>query len=286
MKIKTPATSANLGVGFDCFGIALDLFNTFDVKLSDKDHLENVEEQFNNPDNLFLKAYHKGCESIGVSDSVSVIFDTQIPCSRGLGSSASLITAGLFCASALHKNALTKDEIFQLASLMEGHPDNVAPCIFGGMTISLHQDDKFITKKIEVSPEFKYTLFIPSFEVSTEEARRILPATYPRDIIARNVANSLYFIQGLEEGDNNLLQYGEKDEIHEPYRKKLIPFFDDLRKDFKEDTDGIIVISGSGSTILGISKKEISENLKQQLNYAQIVNVDLCEKGTVVIDEK
>lgn len=286
MKIKTPATSANLGVGFDCFGIALDLFNTFDVKLSDKDHLENVEEQFKNPDNLFLKAYHKGCESIGVSDSVSVIFDTQIPCSRGLGSSASLITAGLFCASALHNNALTKDEIFQLASLMEGHPDNVAPCIFGGMTISLHQDDKFITKKIEVSPEFKYTLFIPSFEVSTEEARRILPATYPRDIIARNVANSLYFIQGLEEGDNNLLQYGEKDEIHEPYRKKLIPFFDDLRKDFKEDTDGIIVISGSGSTILGISKKEISENLKQQINYAQIVNVDLCEKGTVVIDEK
>ena len=286
MKIKNPATSANLGVGFDCFGIALDLFNTFDVKLSDKDHLENVEEQFNNPDNLLLKAYHKGCESIGVSDSVSVIFDTQIPCSRGLGSSASLITAGLFCASALHNNALTKDEIFQLASLMEGHPDNVAPCIFGGMTISLHQDDKFITKKIEVSPEFKYTLFIPSFEVSTEEARRILPATYPRDIIARNVANSLYFIQGLEEGDNNLLQYGEKDEIHEPYRKKLIPFFDDLRKDFKEDTDGIIVISGSGSTILGISKKEISENLKQQINYAQIVNVDLCEKGTVVIDEK
>ena len=233
-----------------------------------------------------MKAYHKGCESIGVSDSVSVIFDTQIPCSRGLGSSASLITAGLFCASALHNNALTKDEIFQLASLMEGHPDNVAPCIFGGMTISLHQDDKFITKKIEVSPEFKYTLFIPSFEVSTEEARRILPATYPRDIIARNVANSLYFIQGLEEGDNNLLQCGEKDEIHEPYRKKLIPFFDDLRKDFKEDTDGIIVISGSGSTILGISKKEISENLKQQINYAQIVNVDLCEKGTVVIDEK
>ena len=146
MKIKTPATSANLGVGFDCFGIALDLFNTFDVKLSDKDHLENVEEQFNNPDNLFLKAYHKGCESIGVSDSVSIIFDTQIPCSRGLGSSASLITAGLFCASALHNNALTKDEIFQLASLMEGHPDNVAPCIFGGMTISLHQDNKFITK--------------------------------------------------------------------------------------------------------------------------------------------
>ena len=169
---------------------------------------------------------------------------------------------------------------------MEGHPDNVAPCIFGGMTISLHQDNKFITKKIGVSPEFKYTLFIPSFEVSTEEARRILPATYPRGIIARNVANSLYFIQGLEEGNNNLLQYGEKDEIHEPYRKKLIPFFDDLRKDFKEDTDGIIVISGSGSTILGISKKEISENLRQQINYAQIVNVDLCKKGTVVINEK
>ncbi len=279
MKIKTPATSANVGVGFDSFGMALGLYNTFTIEQSDQDILEHVEERFNHENNLFLKAYHYGCDAIGVKDYIKVSFDTNIPVSRGLGSSASLICAGLYSASVLHHDALSKEEIFQLASIMEGHPDNVAPCIFGGMTVSSKVQDTFITKKIDISSSWKYTLFIPDFEVSTEKARGILPEHYSLSAASGNIANAIYMIKGLEEGDISLLQYGELDQIHEPYRKKLLPFFDELRKEFKKETGGILLISGSGSTCIGMSQKEVSDDFMKKISYCDILKVDLCEKG-------
>ncbi len=286
MKIKTPATSANIGVGFDSFGLALGLYNTFTIENSDKDILENVEERFNNSDNLFLKAYHSGCEAIGIQDYIYAKFEPNIPVSRGLGSSASLICAGLYGASVLHDNALSKEEIFNLASRLEGHPDNVAPCIFGGMTVSSEYNGKYITKQIEIDKSWKYTLFIPDFEVSTEKARGILPKSYSLKNASRNIANAIYMIKGLEEGDNNLLQYGELDQIHEPYRRQLIPFFDDLRKEFKKETGGILLISGSGSTCIGISKKEVSKDFIQNISYCEILKVDLCKEGMELVHEE
>lgn len=126
ITIKTPATSANIGPGFDCLGLALQLFNTFEVELSHEDFLENVEDRFNNRENLFLTSWHAGCQKIGKDDHVHAIFHTEIPVSRGLGSSSSLIVAGVTAASILHDNALSKDEIFQICAQLEGHPDNVA----------------------------------------------------------------------------------------------------------------------------------------------------------------
>lgn len=283
MIVKTPATSANIGVGFDSFGMAFDVYNTFDIQKSDKDILENVEDRFNNENNLFLKAYHYGCKAIGIEDYIHAIFHTDIPVSRGLGSSASLISAGLFSASALHENALSREEIFKLASLLEGHPDNVAPCIFGGMTVSNKLNEEFITKRIDIDSSWNYTLFIPDFEVSTEKARGILPDCYTRSVASSNIANAVYMLKGLEEGSLDLLKYGELDQIHEPYRKKLIPFFDALRNEFERETGGIVVISGSGSTCLGISQKEVSDDFIQKIEYCDIRKVTLCERGTEVL---
>ncbi len=283
MKIKTPATSANVGVGFDSFGMAFSLYNEFDVSLSDKDILENVEDRFNNENNLFLQSYHIGCDAIGISDYVHAIFHTNIPVSRGLGSSASLITAGLQAASSLHNNALSQKQIFELASSIEGHPDNVAPCIYGGMTISLKKDNEFITEKITLDKSWKYTIFVPNFEVSTEKARSILPDTYSREVVSKNIAYASYMIRALETGSLDLLQYGECDLIHEPYRKTLLPFFDSLKSKYKEETDGILIISGSGSTCLGISKKEVQ---KENYKDLDVHTVSICETGAEVISEE
>ena len=283
MKIKTPATSANVGVGFDSFGMAFSLYNEFDVSLSDKDILENVEDRFNNENNLFLQSYHIGCDAIGISDYVHAIFHTNIPVSRGLGSSASLITAGLQAASSLHNNALSQKQIFELASSIEGHPDNVAPCIYGGMTISLKKDNEFITEKITLDKSWKYTIFVPNFEVSTEKARSILPDTYSREVVSKNIAYASYMIRALETGSLDLLQYGECDLIHEPYRKTLLPFFDSLKSKYKEETDGILIISGSGSTCLGISKKEVQ---KENYKDLDVHTVSICETGTEVTSEE
>ena len=283
MKIKTPATSANVGVGFDSFGMAFSLYNEFDVSLSDKDILENVEDRFNNENNLFLQSYHIGCDAIGMSDYVHAIFHTNIPVSRGLGSSASLITAGLQAASSLHNNALSQKQIFELASSIEGHPDNVAPCIYGGMTISLKKDNEFITEKITLDKSWKYTIFVPNFEVSTEKARSILPDTYSREVVSKNIAYASYMIRALETGSLDLLQYGECDLIHEPYRKTLLPFFDSLKSKYKEETDGILIISGSGSTCLGISKKEVQ---KENYKDLDVHTVSICETGAEVTSEE
>ena len=283
MKIKTPATSANVGVGFDSFGMAFSLYNEFDVSLSDKDILENVEDRFNNENNLFLQSYHIGCDAIGISDYVHAIFHTNIPVSRGLGSSASLITAGLQAASSLHNNALSQKQIFELASSIEGHPDNVAPCIYGGMTISLKKDNEFITEKITLDKSWKYTIFVPNFEVSTEKARSILPDTYSREVVSKNIAYASYMIRALETGSLDLLQYGECDLIHEPYRKTLLPFFDSLKSKYKEETGGILIISGSGSTCLGISKKEVQ---KENYKDLDVHTVSICETGAEVTSEE
>lgn len=285
ITIKTPATSANIGPGFDSFGLAVDLYNTFDVEVSNTDILENVEERFQNPDNLFLKAYHRGCKAIGIEDYVHAIFHTNIPVSRGLGSSSSLIVAGIYASNALHNNPLTIDEIFQLAASIEGHPDNVAPCIFGGMTISTKASKAYITHCLDIHPDWKYTLLIPDFETSTQEARKVLPLTYPRDVVVENIAHASLMIEALRQKDFPLLQIAAIDKIHEPYRKQLIHEFDAVQNII--DNEGVLFISGSGSTCLLISKDPLALEKKAKIHTLQhnwnIIEVALAKKGTEVI---
>ena len=284
ITIKTPATSANVGPGFDCLGLALQLFNTFEAELSHEDSLENVEDRFNNRDNLFLKGWHAGCQKIGKEDHVHAIFHTDIPVSRGLGSSSSLIVAGVTAASILHDSALSKEEIFQISAELEVHPDNVAPCIYGGLTASLIENNVFKTISLPVDKSWKFTVFIPDFEVSTEKARAILPDSYPRSEAAGNTAHAVFMLKGLENGEPDLLAFGKKDYIHEPYRKKLLPFFDHLQKEYEDNTHGILLISGSGSTCIGISKKYMDEekeaNILSEETGMKIIHLPICYGGS------
>lgn len=284
--IKTPATSANIGPGFDCLGLALSIYNSFDVELSDRDSLENVEERFNNTDNLFLQAYHRGCQTIGVNDHIHVIFHCDIPVSRGLGSSSSLIVGGLTAAGVLHNDALNEDQIFELASEMEGHPDNAAPCVYGGLTASLNTGDRFITHQIPLSEDWNFYVFIPDFEVSTNKARAILPENYPRNIASSNSAHAILTVEALRTGNPAFLKVAAVDQIHEPYRKKLIDGYDELKKITEEDTDGTLLISGSGSTCLLITRALLSDEAEKKIHALphrwQIHNVSEAKEGTEI----
>lgn len=265
VNIKTCATSANIGPGFDCLGLALDIYNSFDVEISDKDELINIEDRFNNEDNLFLKSYRQGIKKLNIDDHIKVKFNSNIPISRGLGSSSSLIVGGLKAASVLHNNGLSDEEIFDIAANMEGHPDNVAPCIFGGFTASFKANDHFIYRSLPLSKDLIFTLLIPDFEVSTAEARKVLPSTYERKVAVNNSAKALLLTNAIKDGDITLLKQVSDDEIHEPYRKKLIHDYDEIKDIFKKQTDGVLFISGSGSTCLGISKKELEV---KELNFS------------------
>ncbi len=284
-EIRTPATAANIGPGFDCLGMALGIWNTFHVQKAADTKLINVEERFNNSDNLFLQAYRRGCGLLGENSGIIAEFNCEIPVARGLGSSASMIIGGLKAASILHGDRLSENDILQAACDMEGHPDNTAPCLLGGLTATMRNVYReWIPRRLQVSGLWNITLLIPDFEVNTDEAREILPDMYSRRIIARNTANVVMLTEALRTGDAELLRHASKDRLHEPYRSRLIPDYDTIYSLCVNDAGGALVISGSGPALLLISPRQLSESACAKIealpNSWKIVKTELALQGT------
>ena len=292
IKIKTPASSANIGPGFDCLGIAFDIFNTFTVEKASETVLCGLEDRFNNEDNLFLQAYRKGCEYAGDSPHIHVGFDCDIPVSRGLGSSAALIIGGLCAASMMQKDVLDMDFILSLASEMEGHPDNAAAALYGGLcgAVKMH-GGAVLNRRIDLDEDWKYTLLIPDFEISTAAARAVLPDTYTRRTAWTNSANAIMTVEALRNGDDELLRTCARDAFHEPYRRKLIAGYSQLKEIVEKDSSGAMVISGSGPTCLLISRRPLSADAAKAVSLLpegnwQIREVSPALNGTVVTVEE
>ena len=256
IKIKVPATSANIGPGFDCFGIAYDFYNEYKIEKADKMLISGCDPLYTTKDNVFNVAFNETMKKLKKKGSYHVYYNPNIPANRGLGSSASVIVAGCKTANALYgKNKLTDEEIFQIASKIEGHPDNVAPAIFGGLTASTKLNDgRFYHKKYKVSNKLHFSVLIPDFKTSTEMARKLLPKKYSKEAAVTMISHSVLMIEALTSGDFNLLKNVCKDYIHEPYRKKLIKDYDYIKKTIEKNGDAILLISGSGPTLLVISQ--------------------------------
>ncbi|NLC97361.1 MAG: homoserine kinase [Erysipelotrichaceae bacterium] len=287
IKIKVPATSANLGVGFDVLGIALDIYNTYYVRESDKLIIEGVEEKYQTKDNLFVVAFNEVCTKLNVKKNIYVRIENDIPISRGLGSSASLYVAGALAANTLNNNKLNLQEIFEICTKLEGHPDNIASALFGGFTASLMHENKPYTKQIKVHDKYKFTVLIPDFKISTNKARNVLPHSYYREDVVSNMSSIAHLILALNDGDDKMLSIANNDKIHEPYRKTLIEDFDTLKNECLKNNAYTFTISGSGSSCLVISddkdfsKKINTSNLKN--NWTLIdCNIHL---STPIIEE-
>lgn len=261
IKFRVPATSANLGPGFDCLGLALNLYNTFEIEPSEELILEHTEPRFCNPDNLFVKAFRRAGGT-----NLHVRFGCDIPSSRGLGSSAAMIVGGIAAAKLLG-SPITSDQLFELSAEMEGHPDNAAPCIYGGLSACMiRSDGSYLTRKLPLSEVFQFTVLIPDFEVFTHEARSILPDSYPRSVAAGNGAHAVLLTEAFRTSDLDLLKEAAIDQLHEPYRKTLIPHFDEVKELAEADTDGKLLISGSGSTCLLISSRPLSASAASRIS--------------------
>ena len=266
IKFKVPATSANVGPGFDCFGLAYSFYNEYKIEKSDKMLIEGCDPAFTKKDNIFNVAFNETMKKLKKKGSFHVYYKPAIPSSRGLGSSASVIVAGCKTANILYGGIkkLSDDEIFQIASKIEGHPDNVAPAIFGGLTASTKLNSgKFFHKKYKVSKKLHFTVLIPNFKTSTEMARKLLPRNYKKEEAVAMLSHSVLMIEALQSGNFDLLKTVCKDYIHEPYRKKLIKDYDYIKKTVEKNGDAVLLISGSGPTLLVISKnKNFSKDLK------------------------
>lgn len=268
IKVQVPATSANLGPGYDCLGIALDEYCTVTFEVIDEGlEITGCEAAYCNEENLIYQAFLKGLSYLNEHVSgLRMHVDTNIPYARGMGSSATCIVAGLTGANALFGHKMNKYEIFDLATQMEGHPDNVAPAIFGGLTVSFMDQGKPNMIRYGVKKDLIFVTMIPDFEVSTKKAREVLPDQMSYAQAVYQMGRTAALAKAIEIGNGLIISKACNDQMQEPYRKNLIPAYDEVKTLCKEHGALTMFISGSGSTMMALTQQEeIADSLIAQL---------------------
>jgi len=253
--ISTPATSANLGPGFDVLGLALSISNKFQFTRSRRDEVLGYKTRKSK--NLVLVAYQEFFKRLNLPYVPVRIaqLERNVPSTRGLGSSASAIVAGLLGANAICNQIATKEQLLAIASLMEGHPDNAAPCLRGGLTEAYMAYGEVECKNHPISRDLKALLFVPEQRVKTEEARAILPASYDFDVKQFQTERIPLLLKAFKEGDLTAIKSAIEDKIHVPYRSQLIKDYA-LVKEVCDEAGLPMTISGSGSTLIIFYKTE------------------------------
>ena len=253
MKVLVPASSANLGPGFDCFGVAWRLYNELEfIPGGDGLMITGCDEKYRGADNLAYRAYCSVLERAGLKpEPLRINFlRSDIPISRGLGSSSALLVGGVIAANALHSLGMDRDELFSLATALEGHPDNVAPALLGGLTVSIMADGQAIAVPCPVSERIYVCALVPDFELSTHRARAVLPQSVPFADAVFNVSRAAATLRALETGDCGLLSIALDDRLHQPYRQELIAEYAPVRALALSCGAAAVCISGAGPTIL------------------------------------
>ena len=298
VSVTVPATTANLGPGFDCLGAALSLYNCFRLTLTpdqpSKITATGLSAELVSTDerNLAYQAFAYFYQQIDqVPPSIHLAIQLEVPLARGLGSSATAIVGGLVGANALAGSPLSQAEIMALAIHLEGHPDNVVPALLGGCRLAARRPDASWTIcDIPWHPELVPVVAIPNFELSTAEARRLLPSSYERQDAIFNVAHLGLLLRALQTGEADWLRTALQDRIHQPYRQSLIAGYDEVRAAALQAGAYGLVISGAGPSLLALSDLAQAGALQSAMQGAwqglgiaaevQILPLDL--KGTAV----
>ncbi len=255
VKVKVPATSANLGPGFDVAGLAVTLYNTFVFELIEGGlEITGCPTQFCNEENLTYQSFVKGANDCGLSfTGVRIECSGEVPYTRGLGSSSTCIVAGIVGAYALNHQADNRQAILELATKIEGHPDNVAPAIFGGLTVSVMKEESVVTLNVPVKNDYRFVALIPPFTLSTEQSRSVLPTSVTRQDAIANVSYLSMLVASLINGYDEGLKIGFNDCLHQPYRGKLIAGYDEIIEVLTQDSQVLgCYLSGAGPTLMAV----------------------------------
>lgn len=275
VTVRAPASTSNLGPGFDCLGVALSLYNQVTVKSGTAGGgnrmVRDAARKFFAVANC--KPFDFSCDILG-----------NVPIGRGLGSSVTVRLGVLHALNEIARTNLSRDELFKLCAELEGHPDNAAPATFGGFTIARGTD----VQRFNVSPRLRFILLIPSFEIATIEARRLLPADILRTNAARNTANVAAIAAAFATRDYKRLRGCFVDYLHQPFRKKLIPFLDRVITAAERSGALGAFLSGSGSAICALalddSKKIAAAMLRaSRLFHTQTVITHADNRGVRIL---
>ncbi|MCU0548322.1 MAG: homoserine kinase [Leptolyngbya sp. Prado105] len=275
ITVRVPATTANLGAGFDCLGAALTLYNEF--QFSEIESGLNITATGAEADRVALDSSNMVYQTVvkffdriqQPMPALKIDIKMDVPLARGLGSSATAIVGGLVGANAISGTPMSQDEIAAFATEIEGHPDNVVPALIGGCRLAAAGVDRAweicdIPWHSSVVP----IVAIPNFELSTAEARSVLPATYSRADAIFNTAHLGLLVRGLETGNADWLKAALQDRIHQPYRETLIKGYDAVRQAAIAAGAYGMVISGAGSTVLALANQDGSESVRLAMEEA------------------
>lgn len=301
IKVKSPASSANLGPCFDCAGIALPLYNIVKTKktndgkivviIDEKGDVRRFEVDEKNIIFQSFKKFHEKINTQMIGYEVNV--ETEIPIARGLGSSASVIAGALIGANELNGKPLSEHDLINIAASIEGHPDNTTPALTGGFVVaSIEDDGTVLYEKIKWCDDWKISVCIPDYKLLTELARSVLPKEINFKDAVYNIQKSAQLVTAITNGNEDIMRSALKDRIHQPYREKLIPGMVDIIEKLREEQNVLgCVLSGAGPTLAVITKGDNIDNVKQivhkiwydlDIKY-QIMTFDPTNQGATVI---
>jgi homoserine kinase len=257
MAVRVPASSANLGPGYDSFGLALGLYDLFTAEPAEEWSLEiggeGAGELSGGADNQVARAMARVFAETGADiPAAHVICENGVPTGRGLGSSSAAIVGGLVLANGLAGQALPSEELFRLAVELEGHPDNVAAALFGGLTLSWSDDGEPSCALLQPSCGLAAVVVVSEGSLATTSARGMLPATVPHADAAFNVSRAGVLVAGLLLGSGELVGAGLADRLHEPYRLAAVPDLTAVREALTEAGADGAALSGAGPTVVGL----------------------------------
>lgn len=293
LKIKVPASTANMGPGFDVLALSFKLYNQFIFEDSKELIINTPNKRYNNKNNLVYRTLVQVLEEKGIeAPALKLTMTNEIPISRGLGSSATCILAGVIAANRYLKKKMTTEEIYLKAVAIEGHCDNISSQFFGGLTLSMKENDRIFYRKANIPSGLLCTALIPDFTLSTKKARAVLPETVSLTDATYNLSHAMLFVESLKNGQFKDLKYFLKDKLHEPYRSGLIPNFDNIIEEaYRLGAYGAF-LSGAGPTIMVLRKNEENGFKKKIQNYLDTLEdqwkaVDLAidNEGTIISQE-
>ncbi|MDJ0657939.1 MAG: homoserine kinase [Crocosphaera sp.] len=277
VTVTVPATTANIGPGFDCIGAALSLYNQFqfteqpeaETDLSITVTGTEAHRVSRDRNNLLYQAFTQLYHHLNKTPpKIALDIKLGVPLARGLGSSATAIIGGLMGANVLAGEPLSTAEIIELAIALEGHPDNVVPALLGNCQLSVGEAKNWEICQLPWHSDIIPIVAIPNFELSTEEARAVLPKTLPREDAIYNIARMGLLIRALETGNGQWLSKAMADKLHQPYRQGLIEGYEFMQECALKAGAYGMVISGAGPTLLALTSANKIQSVETAMKNA------------------
>lgn len=280
ITVKTPASAANLGPGFDCLGLAFNLWNQVTFSLEGVGLRVKVSGEGSNllaadDHNLVARAALRLYQTVGASQPKGLLIECEnrVPMGGGLGSSAAAIVSGLVGANALLGCPLGEDELLRLATAMEGHPDNVASALCGGLTMVTTVGEGVLARRLPVAP-LQVAVVVPAVHLPTQVARAALPREVPLMDAVFNIGRTAFVIEALRTGDLDLLGKVMDDRLHQPYRMRLIPGAEAAFSAGRRAGAAAVALSGAGPTIMAFCRVDEDPERVQAVGAAMATAFD------------